>query len=69
MMRIFLHGRTDGFILLRTLLFSAALIVILSSALSLMVSVLRQSSDIKVQSEKLISERNAAAYKELHERE
>ncbi len=68
-MRILLHGNTDGFILLRTLLFSAALMLILSAALSIMVLILRQSSGIKEQAETLLAERNAAVYLELDERE
>ncbi len=67
-MRISLPGKTDGFILLRTLLFSAALLLILSAALSIMISLFRHSSDIKTQSEILIKERNAAVLKELDER-
>jgi hypothetical protein len=59
---------SDGFILLRSLIFSAAIIALLSAALSIMIALLRQSSGIKAQAEKIIADRNAAVYNELHER-
>lgn len=67
-MQIFLHGKTDAFILLRTLLFSAVLIILLSAALSITIALFRQSSEINLRSNKLIQERNTAALQDLDER-
>lgn len=67
-MRILHHGKTDGFILLRSLLFSAAFLVLLSAALTIMTFIFLQSSEIKTHAEKIINNRNNAALEELHER-
>lgn len=67
-MRIFLHGKTDGFIVLRTLIFCTGLIIILSAALTVTTSILRKSSDIKIRCENILEERNNAAKQELYKR-
>jgi predicted PurR-regulated permease PerM len=67
-MRIFLHGKTRGFILLRTLITSAAIMLILTLVLVIAVFLFRQGVNIKNQAERLLSDRNLEAYRELNER-
>jgi hypothetical protein len=66
--RTFHHGKTDGFILLRTLLISISLVLLLSIGLTAFLSVFRQSTKLRVKAEEIIAGRNEQAIKELNER-
>jgi hypothetical protein len=66
--RIFHPGKTNGFILLRTLIVCSALLLVLSAALILFASVLNNSKKINDAARSLIGERNAASRGELDEK-
>jgi hypothetical protein len=67
-MRISLRGQTDGFVLLRALLLTVALLLVLSVMLISFAAVMKQSGGIERQAERIISARNEATYRELNAR-
>jgi hypothetical protein len=65
--RIFHPGKTSGFILLRSLIACSSLLLVLSAALVIFVSVLKNGREINDAARKIIEERNAASRGEIEE--
>ncbi|MDR1748227.1 MAG: hypothetical protein LBR47_04130 [Spirochaetaceae bacterium] len=62
------HGKTSGYILLKTLIMSVALMLLVSAALIIIAALIRHSGILHSQAEQLILNGNLQTLRELAER-